>query len=154
MEKEKNVAVQPMKWYKFSIYCSLWVSALLNISQMGNFGGGLIYGGLAGEVYAFFPGLSIVDKGMAAFALCFAILNVVTRFALARFKKIGPTLVLVSNAASIVLYVAYALAAAAVMKVSVVSLFDATTISTVVISLLRLFAERVYYTKRKDLFLN
>lgn len=91
--KEKSVK---LKWYKWMIYFMLFASAALNIIYGVLYAAGVWYyvsGVPARLVYMVFPSLQVMDIYLGVMMLCMAILMIVTRFRLAKFKRNAPEFV-------------------------------------------------------------
>ena len=143
-----------MKWHKFLIYFALWASAVVNLSSALQYLTGAIYGTDAAYVYAYYDGLSMLDKGMGIFLLGMAIFAIVTRFALAGFKAGAPKKLLAIYALNIVSGFAYILLASMVTGFSVGELLDTSVITSAITSVIILFYNKSYYEARKEMFVN
>ena len=85
-----NRPTLPMNWYKFLIWIALWVSAAVNIL----FGFQYVTGGAqTEEMLAQFPALSSIDRFYGILTLGMGVLALITRFALANYKKNAPSLI-------------------------------------------------------------
>ena len=83
-----------MNWYKALIYAILFLSAIANLINSIKYFTGIIYGdqATAKSVYEQFAALKPLDILTGCVLLGIAVLAIVTRFALAKFKKSGPVL--------------------------------------------------------------
>lgn len=83
----------PMKWFKFLIYFGLFFGAFVNLSQGIQYINGDIYKLQAGVsfriVYKACPTLEMVDIILGCLFILVAVLQIVSRFLLARYKDIG-----------------------------------------------------------------
>ena len=79
----------PMNWYKFLIWIALWVIAASNILSGVQYIGG---GSHTEEMLAQFPILSTVNLFYGVLTLGMGVLALITRFALAGYKKTAPKL--------------------------------------------------------------
>ena len=148
---EENKPDMPMKWFKFLIYFSLWLSALSCLSNGLNMLTGNIYGGSAESVYYYFGGLKALDMITGMVNIAMAAFCIYTRFQLAGFKKNGPKLVLVLYAANAALNLLYTIAASAVVGGSVEMNFT-SAITTVIVAAIMVAANNTYFKKRAHLF--
>ena len=150
--------VQPqfkMKWYKFLIYFSLFFSAVVNFASGIMQITGLNYsisGGSASVVYMYYGmGLNIVDVIFGIFVIAMAVFAIYTRFRLAGFKQNGPMsyyILLAANAIGSTIYYI------AVTFMTGIMMFDSSTITTLVSSIVMLALNVVYFNKRSELFVN
>ena len=75
-----------LKWHKFLIYWSLWVSALTALSQTAGLLTGSQYGENARAVYDYYVGLEKVDVIFSILYLVLAAITIIGRFKLANFS--------------------------------------------------------------------
>ncbi len=143
-----------MKWHKFLIYVSLWLSALSSMGNAVTYASGAPYGAEAAEVYAWYPGLSILDKAMAAACVVLAVYAIVTRFALAGMRASGPKKLLLLLAANLALNVFYLILFSVITAMPVNELFDSSSISSLAVTVALLFYNKRYYSERSELFVN
>ena len=148
----------PMKWHKFLVYFSLWAGALLNAINGARMITGAQYGQHANAVYLVFAGLKPVDVGFGALLIVIAGFEVCTALSLLKFKKAGPnmlTVLYVTNAAATVLYnaIAAGIISSGGYGANLSSIY-ADAIGVPVISVIMLIINRIYYKKRKHLFVN
>lgn len=140
----------PMKWHKFLIYFSLWASAVSNGFTAIGFWSGSFYTDPE-TVYHTFAGLKTVDLLMSFACLAFAVLLIVTRYALAGFKVNAPKLLLIVYAVYAAVLLLYPLIVVGVTGLSFTDLWEpASLISSAVM----LVVNKVYYDKRASLFVN
>ncbi len=146
-----------MKWHKFLIYFALWLSAVLNIvSAFGYFTGSAYNasGASASRVYSTFPGLKGVDIFMGICLLAIGVMALVTRFALAGYKQNGPKMLLILYGINLVVPVLYLILASTTTGLSIAQLTGTSTWTSLITSLVMIFANKVYYDKRAALFVN
>ncbi len=98
-----------MKWFKFLIYFSLYFSAIVNVISAISMFTGYQYGENVKLVYEVFPGLKRWDVIIGVAFLLTAVLLIFTRYNLARFRAIGPGLLILCYIAGIVVSVVYLL---------------------------------------------
>lgn len=149
--------VQPaMNWYKFLIYFALFAGAVVNcifaILQMT----GMVYGtesgySVAEYVYLAFPALRFLDIFYGILLIALAAFQVFTRFQLAGFKKNAPNLVLMIYAAGIAISLLYLAISSIICGTST---FDASSIGSIIGSAVMIIVNKVYFDKRKDMFVN
>lgn len=145
----------PMKWFKFLIYFALWFGGIMNILGAFTYFTGSIYesaGVPAAIVYLAYPSLKTINiiYGLICFAT--GVLAIYTRFRLAAYAENGPKL----------LYLVYAITAIAsllyiVLNGSVIDDFSTvmpTAIANIVVSVLMIVLNRIYFNKRSYMFYN
>ncbi len=147
-----------MKWFKFIIWVQLFLSALmLAASSIMLFTGARYmteYGSARDLVYLFFPGLQAVDVLFAVAFLALAIWCIVVRMGLAKFKKGAPTQYLVLLGVNIAAQILFAVATSAVTNVGIFDVMDPSSLSQVVVSVVMIFVNKVYFDKRAYMFTN
>ena len=94
----------PMRWYKFLIYVALWFSAAVNILGAIPYFTGTSQ---TEEVLAQFPILSTIDLFYGVLTLGMGVLALVTRFALAGYKKNAPALIVGFHTYGLVISLGY-----------------------------------------------
>ena len=144
----------PMGWYKFLIYFLLFASAVLNVIMAIVYfsGGQYTYNGynISSAVYAYYPGLHVVDIIYGIAALGLAAFAIVTRNALAGLKVSGPKFVLYMYAASAAINFLYAVLALIIAGSDALSWFS--IIFSIIYSAVLIYLNKVYFDKRKELF--
>lgn len=148
----------PMNWFKFLVNFSLWAGAILNAALAVLHLTGTVYDleggkGMSAAVYAEYPSMRTLDVTFAIVTLALAAFTVYTRFRLARFRKNGPLLLLI-------LYIA--LCAASVLNTfvfsSIIGDLSASDLSSCAFEILgtalMVAANKIYFDKRKHLFVN
>ena len=151
-------AEYPMKWFKFLIYFSLFAGALLNLSNGINYITGNIYmieiNVSAEIVYGFWwQGLKTADIIYGALMIASAVVAVVARFKLAKFKEDGPKFLYATYAidmVSPVLY--YVLARMLTGHQEIFSEWVPTLMVGIVGSTIMLWTNYRYFSKRDELF--
>ena len=148
-----NLAQLPMGWYKFLIYVALWFSAAANIF------GAIPY--LTGtsqteEMLAQFPVLSSLDLFYGVLTLGMGALAVYTRFALARYKKNAPALIVGLYAYGLIISLGYnavviAITASTYTQVDGIIMVMSIGISAI-INAAMVICNHIYFKKRKRLF--
>ncbi len=149
-----------MKWFKFLIYFGLFFSALIYVSQaIATFDGSqydatmnLLYGSNEswGEIiYQMFPSLSIVDKAYGAILLIFAVLSIVMRMRLAKFKTKAASQYILFLLSLMVVSVIYSIIVSFIVKSA-----DMSLVMMVILLVIRFFLEKRYFAKREHLFVN
>lgn len=147
-----------MKWFKCLIWFMLFFSALYDFIYGINYITGGIYmvqtnGEATAELVYMFYGsaLKTLDVIYGFSLLAMAVLCIVTRFKLAKYKADGPQFVYIVYAASAVTALIYSVGVAIIANNSTMI---ASTITGVVVQAAILFANYKYFTKRKELFVN
>ncbi len=144
----------PMKWHKFLIYFSLWVSALVTLSAAGQFFSGSHYNGLADAVYAKYgSSLKTLDLLMGMASIFLAVWAIYTRFQLAGYKSGAPAKLMLLYAISLIVSVLYMIFACSISGLSFSALLE-DSVGTLIGNGLMMFINKVYYDKRSVLFVN
>ena len=147
----------PMNWYKFVIYFALFAGAVLNaINGILHLTGSVweMQNVSADMVYAVFGGMQAVDIIYGIGAIALAAFNIVTRMHLAKFRKTGPTFLSVCYGVAVGLTLLYIILTSAVTGISIGDLVGATEIMQLVVSIVMLVVNVVYFNKRASLFVN
>jgi len=144
----------PMKWYKFLIYFELFASAILNLCHAAEIFLGTAHGVHTQTMYSIYDGLRAVDMTMAVLMIGFILLALTTRFYLAGFYKQGPTLLNVYYIANPVFNLIYLIALTAVLPASARGDAEHNLIGSVLGGVVMLILNKVYFDKRKHLFVN
>lgn len=148
----------PMKWFKFLIYFLLFASSVLNIfSGIAQFTGS-IYETTPGDgmielVYSTFPALKPIDMTVGILMIALGVFAIVVRFALAKYKAVGPKLLLLLYASSCVLNLIYCLAVVTIVP-SLFSTLAPDIVTSVVTSVIMIAVNNTYFKNRKELFVN
>ena len=148
---EENKPDMPMKWFKFLIYFSLWLSALSCLAFGLNMLTGSIYDMDADQIYYVFPGLQSVDKTFGLGSIILAGFAVYTRFRLAGFKKDGPKMLQLLYIANGLLGLVYTIAATTAVD-GVVTIDFSSSIVGIIGAVIMVAANHVYFKKRAHLF--
>lgn len=145
----------PMKWFKFLIYFALFLGAFSNFMSGIGFITGSVYGSSKELVYEVYEGLKPIDTIAGVAMIALAAFGIYTRIRLAGFYKNGPTMVLAMYAGAAALNLVYALAASSVIHSTSSVKVDLTSVySSIIVSAIMIFANRTYFAKRADLFVN
>lgn len=156
--EQKQYPAKPMKmkWYKFLIYFSLILTGISNMYTGVQAVIGMQYEtkSQAAQVYATYPGLHIVDVIYGVLLIVFGVFALIVRQYLARFKAKGPKMLLLMYVASLVLEIAYIAAGSLVSGVNLLKASSSGTmlISSILVSLFMIGANKVYFDKRAHLF--
>ena len=151
----------PMKWYKFLIYFSLWVGALLNLAE------GIMYisgykasdGIFEYELYPYLSGLQTLDFLFGILCIAFAFYAINVRFKLARLKRGAPHLLILywifSFFASVLYGVIYLIICSQRINItSEIASFTGTIIGRGIAILVFILLNRSYFKRRESLFVN
>ena len=147
----------PMNWYKFVIYFALFAGAVLNaINGILHLTGSVweMQDVSADMVYAVFGGMQAVDIIYGIGAIALAAFDIVTRMHLAKFRKTGPKFLSVCYGVAVGLTLLYIILTSAVTGISIGDLVGATEIMQLVVSIVMLVVNIVYFNKRASLFVN
>ncbi len=140
-----------MKWFKFLIYFGLFAGAVLNCLSAILQITGAVYEGSAEVVYIFFPELKFFDIFYTILLLALAVLQIFTRFQLSGFKKNGPKLILIVYSAAAVISLLYGIVASVILHEF---LFNASMIISIIVPVVMVVLNKIYFDKRKDMFVN
>lgn len=143
-----NEAPMPMAWFKFLIYFSLFAAAVLSFISVGT---GITSIIRDRSVYMSFPGILAIELGYAVFNFGYGIFAIITRFALAGYKKLGP----------LFLYICYGSSALATLAYSILGYVftnglykNPSVIASIAMSVVMIVVNHIYFSKRKHLFVN
>ena len=157
-----NVPLQPiafvgMGWFKFLIYFSLIAGAVLNFLSALGFITGSIYASqsnytvTADIVYAFYGnGLRIVDIARGASLIALGVFAIITRSKLAKYKKDGPRSLIglyIYSVASVVIYLF-----ACYLIIGELAIEDIAV--NLIVNIVMIVVNKIYFGKRKFLFVN
>lgn len=149
--------VHPMKWFKFLIYFSLFISALSFLVDGIEYITGHIYEILpehqvSGEfIYTLYGnGLRILDVCYGIICVLLSVYIIVVRFALAGFKKHSPNMLLASYGIEMIMSILYASIAGIISGQEYVT----EIISCLIGSGLVIWLNYIYFNKRSYLFTN
>lgn len=153
IETEPRKPEFSMKWFDFVIYIQLFANAVFNLVNGVNLISGIVYtkqGIKAEDVYSMYPQLSTLDKLFGVICLALAVLAIVVRQRLAKYKKDGPIMYL--------LFIMIQIFALGIYNVGVYMIVQTGNFAVVtgqIVGLVILFAaNKVYFDKRKSLFVN
>ena len=143
----------PMKWYNFLIRFALWTYAAVNIVY------GFLYiagGAQTEEMLAAFPILSTIDLFYGVLTVGMGVLALITRFALAGYRRNAPALIVAFHTYGLVISLGYN---AIVLNITS-SAYDPVDLIitgmsvgvTVIINAALVGCNYVYFKKRKRLF--
>lgn len=144
-----------MNWFKFVIWVQLFITTITGV-----FNGYQIFTGAHYKLsdmrlemlYDMYEGLQGIDSVIGISFMCLGAFALVTRFALAGFKKVGPVMYISLLAMVIVLNVIYVIAVDAI--VDNIQVTDSSIIVSIVIYVALLICNIIYFRKRKHLFVN
>lgn len=143
----------PMKWYKFLIYVSLFLGALLNlISGISIMTGGQ-YQGAAEYVYMMFHGLKTLDVLTGILMLVSAAFSIYTRFRLSGYYKNGPLMLTYLYSFNVLVNLFYIIGTFVVLPGEITAELDiASDFGSLAASVAMIFINRTYFNKRMHLF--
>lgn len=144
--------VMPMKWYKFLIYFALIIGAVSYVFTGIQLLTGSHYEGMASYVYSAYSWMKFVDVVIGIGSIAIAALAVIARQKLANYQSDGPKFLLIYYGASVVLSVIYIF----VISILIGDLGTnmATMIPSLAVSIIMIYINKVYFDKRKHLFVN
>ena len=140
-----------LKWAHFLGYFALWAGALLNLVTGFQCITGLIYGGDAGLVYAFYGGLQVLNILYGICLLGVVALGVITALSIIKCKKQTGKLVCLVYLVQSVLTVVYLIGTSIILGSFA---GDASVIMQIVISIVMIFVNRTYFNNRRDVYVN
>ncbi len=144
-----------MNWFKFIIYFQLFVTAITGVVNGFRIMTGLHYGLDSVEVeivYLFYSGLKTLDIVTGIMLILIGIFAIFTRFMLAGYKKSGPPMYLGLQIANILISIVYIIAFYSILD-SIEDINSSTFVSLIV-SIVLLIINVIYFNKRKHLFVN
>lgn len=146
----------PMKWFKFIVSFVLGFSAFMNfVSVMVfflGFGNGTTYGRNHRVLLLVYEGLPVLETVMCIWSVLLAFFCIFVRFRLASFKADGPKMLMILYICSAVMNIIYIIGIYIVTK-GAVSL-GATVHTQTVVCTLMVVCNKIYFDKRKHLFVN
>lgn len=143
----------PMNWYKFLIWAALWIYAATNIMYGVRYIGGM---DRTEEMLEAFPILATIDLFYGVLTIGMGVLALLTRFALANYKKNAPSLIVGFYVYGLVISLGYnivvlSLTSSAYEPVNLmITMMSVAT--SVIINAVMIGCNYVYFKKRKRLF--
>lgn len=144
----------PMNWYKFLIYFALFAGAFFNVSYAVLYMTGKIYETQNVDsmtVYYLYPNVKPVDIVYGILLIALAVFMVMTRFQLSGLKKNGPKMIVALYGINIAMVIVYSIAISCTTDYMA---FNASTIGQCVIPIVMAVVNKVYFDRRKDIFVN
>ncbi len=139
-------------WLKFILYVQLFLSAASSLFNAISYFTGVGYGGDAELVYEFYSGLFGLDMVMGIFSLLLCAGAIVVRFMLSGLRSIGPWAYLGLYIANLVMSVIYLSVFSGITGISIGELIDARTVSSILVSIVMLVVNFVYFRHRSSVF--
>lgn len=140
-----------MKWFKFVIYVQLFLNAIVCICNAGSFLSGWQYQGNADAVYGAYAGMKVLDIAMGIVCIVQAGFSIIIRQRLAKFRQEGPRWYLILLGTFLATNILYLFIGSQLVGML---LFDYETGMTLVANGLLIALNKVYFDKRKELFVN
>lgn len=145
----------PMRWHKFLIF-------FLILSTLSAFGNALkMFTGLnhgsyydAQLYYKTFSGLKYLDVFGGIVLIIIAVLTIVTAVSLKKYKRGGPTLLVVQYAMCAIFRPLYAILCSIITKLPIEDLLDLSMPLIIVVFIIFIILNMIYYKKRTHLFVN
>lgn len=154
--RTKQNRPMPMKWYKFLIYFSLILTGLSNMYTGVQSVMGMQYEtkDQAAQVYATYSGLHILDMIYGVLLIALGVFVFIVRQQLAGYREKGPKLLLIMYIVSLLLEIFYIGAGSLISGVNLLTASESGTmlISSILVSLFMIGANKVYFDKRAHLF--
>lgn len=150
----------PMGWYKFLIYFALFASAVIGLGFGIAYLTGTIYtmqdSRVSAElVYALMPSLQTWDVIYGLYMLAVAGFSIYTRMGLAKYKANAPKCVMILYAANALMAIIYSIAASSILsELSSDSGMDATVVTSIIVGVVMVVVNYIYFKKRSHLFVN
>lgn len=147
-----------MKWFHFVIWIQLFWLAIVGFYNGTQLLSGDIYNedygaGFAETVWDYYTGLKTVDWMFGALFILVAVFAIYVRFQLSKYRSNGPKLYIYVLIAQIVVDFGYPLSVAIVTRVFSIDAYI-TFATQIIINIILICANRVYFGKRKFLFIN
>lgn len=149
----------PMKWFKFLIYFALFFGAFLEFCfAISYFTGSIYFSQTNGQVSAemvygmYGTPLKIWDVIYGLIMLGSAVFSIITRNALAKYKSCGPKYLYILYIAGGVAGLVYNIGVSMITGVS--GIFNSSFISSIVSTVIVVWANYKYFSKRDELFNN
>ncbi|SES93260.1 zinc-ribbon domain-containing protein [Pseudobutyrivibrio sp. C4] len=140
-----------LKWANFLGYFALWAGALGNLVVGIQYITGLIYGGDADLIYDYFSGLQIIDIIYGICVIATVALSVMTALSIIKRKKQAGMLVCLNYIVQAAVVFVHTIAEAIIIhSFGGVS----TAITAIIVSIVMIFVNRVYFNNRRDVFVN
>lgn len=147
----------PMKYHNLLIYFSLFISSLFSIVTGLRYLTGHIYADEAfsiDQIYTVFPVLKLVDISYGVICLGLAVYTLYTRQRLAHLKENGPVHLRSLFILSLVTSFAYLLVVSMAMNLPVNLFINSDQWISWISWVILLMSVRIYYNKRKSMFIN
>ena len=145
----------PMKWFHFLIYFGLFAGAILNLASGIGYLTGSVYemqDVSAAAVYAVFDSLELIDVFFGVACVAAAVLGIVTRFSLAKYKAIGPKLLISLYITIGVIGLIYQVAVMSILEDAGVD--STANFASAFLNIAMAGANATYFKKRAHLFVN
>ncbi len=151
----------PMNWFKALIYAILFISAALNLVNGIRLLTGTIYGsdGESKWIYENISDLEVLDKFIGIACLGAAAFAIYARFQLAAYKRNSPNFITVLYVISMAINLVYIIGVVAIFdgKIGGDSIIDdmiTQYVTSIIVSIAMIVANRTYFQKRAHLFVN
>jgi hypothetical protein len=149
---------QGMKWFKFIIWVQLFATALVDLYNGYQYLTGALYNSsdhkMSDVVYNLYSGLKQCDMLFGVIFIIMAVYAIIVRFMLAGFKKNGPTLYFILIAMAIVIQMAYTTIVSMITKVNLFVSQTSSPIVVIMVDIILLIVNIIYFGKRKHKFVN
>ena len=154
--QKANYPAMPMKSYKFLIYFSLILTGLSNMYTGVQAVMGMQYEtkDQAAQVYAAYPGLHILDIAYGVLLIVLGVFALIVRQQLAVYRAKGPKYLLIMYIASLILMILYIGVGSILSGVNLMTAEQSgmQLITSILVSLFMIGANKVYFDKRAHLF--
>ncbi len=151
--------VLTMKWFKFLIYFLLFASAIINAVGGITALTGAQYTAENGEnvsklVYAIYPNLKTIDVVYGVLCIALGAYQIFVRFQLSSYKAKAPVFLMAMYIATAVVTAIYSFGVIGVVPNEIVghSELIGEAVGAIVVGIVMLFLNKIYFDKRKDLF--
>ena len=153
--------VLTMKWYKFLIYFLLFAIGILNVIGGITALTGAQYTAENGEnvskaVYVLFPDLKTIDIIYGIACVLLGVFQFYIRFQLAKYKAKAPSYILAMYVATAVITAIYSFAVVGIVPDEIVSHSEliGQGVGAIIGAGVMAFLNKIYFDKRKHLFVN
>lgn len=154
-DEPKESPELPMKWYRFVVSFQLYAAGLFSVINAVNLFSGRVFG-ISGSdglkaVYRVYPGLEPLAVISGIMYLAAGVYALYVRQQLKNYTKNAPMLYIISLGVNILPYLVFTIGESIVTENA---LGDIPGFAAAVIVLAMLYANSVYFGKRKHLFVN
>ena len=141
-----------LKWAHFLAYFGLWAGALMNLYTAIRYLLGNQYGDQSIVVYAIYNNLRALDIFYGICLIVLVVLGCITAVSIIKLKRQSGTFVCLTYLLGALISTIYLICFAMITDVDVA--YIASIFSSIFISVVMIFVNRVYFNNRKHIFVN